>query len=70
MATHMPVTENTVIAIKIQVHATTKKLKLPLKDLGADHLIPKVFCFAFNWQLPTHGSDIVLTLNPSSVVCS
>lgn len=42
MATHMPVTENTLIAIRIAVHDSTKKLKLPLKDLGADKLIPKV----------------------------
>lgn len=43
MATHMPVTENTLIAIKISVHGNTKKLKVPLKDLGADKLIPKVW---------------------------
>lgn len=42
MATHLPVTENTPIAIKVYVHDSTKKLKVPLKDLGADKLIPKV----------------------------
>jgi hypothetical protein len=42
MATHMPVTENTLIAIKVAVHDNTKKLKVPLKDLGAEKLIPRV----------------------------
>lgn len=40
--THLPVTENTLIAIKVVVHNSSKKLKLPLKDLGADKLLPQV----------------------------
>ncbi|KAL1310711.1 hypothetical protein AAFC00_000968 [Neodothiora populina] len=42
MATHMPVTENTLITIKITILDSTRKIKLPLKDLGADKLIPKL----------------------------
>lgn len=42
MATNTPVTENTLITIKVSVSDSTKKLKLPLKDLGASVLPAKV----------------------------
>ena len=42
MATNVPVTGETPIAIKIQIGENLKKLKLPLKDLTADALFGKV----------------------------
>jgi len=42
MATNVPVTGETPIAIKISVNDSLKKLKLPLKDLTADALFVKV----------------------------
>jgi len=42
MATNVPVTGETPIAIKISVNDSLKKLKLPLKDLTADVLFLKV----------------------------
>ena len=38
------VTPDTLITIKISVNDSLKKLKLPLKDLGANVLIEKVCC--------------------------
>lgn len=42
MATNIPVTENTMIAIKVSVNDTTRKLKLPLRDLGVNILPAKL----------------------------
>ena len=42
MATNVPITGETPIAIKISVNDSLKKLKLPLKDLSADVLPSKV----------------------------
>lgn len=36
------VSPDTLITIKVSLNESVKKLKLPLKDLGADLLIPKV----------------------------
>jgi next-to-BRCA1 protein 1 len=38
-ATNVPVTLDTPIAIKVLFRGQTRKLKLPLKDLGA-HVLP------------------------------
>lgn len=78
MATHMPVTENTLITIKVVVHDNTRKLKLPLKDLGADKLIPKVSKSSITRGLSPFPLrrvyrliDVLLTLSIcSSVTCS
>ncbi|KAF9741816.1 hypothetical protein PMIN03_002049 [Paraphaeosphaeria minitans] len=36
MATNVPVTLDTLIVVKIQVHATNRRFKVPLRDLGAN----------------------------------
>lgn len=42
MATNVPVTPETPITIKITINENHKKVKLPLKDLGASVLLDKV----------------------------
>lgn len=42
MATNVPVTLDTLIVVKIQFQGSTRKFKIPLRDLGATVLPGKV----------------------------
>lgn len=46
MATNVPVTLDTLIVVKIQLQGTTRRFKVPLRDLGANVFPDKVRCDA------------------------
>lgn len=63
MATNIAVTGETPIAIKISVNDSLKKLKLPLKDLGADTLPTKVCRYCSLTGPVAQGLSSIITLS-------